>query len=418
MKKSSKRWTVIDLFSGAGGMSYGFKEHPRFEIVAAVDAQIGKPSSGGGALDCNSTYEENIGIKPFYQDLQHLAPRQLEDLMADSGNPSNGSGSTAANVLISCAPCTGFSRTKNANHQIDDPKNQLVVRSELFVEYFRPDVFLMENARELIMGRFRHHYLSLCERLEALGYTVSGQIHFLDRFGLPQKRERALVVAVRNGFPLRTLEGLWDGYSISNEAVCVRRAIGELPEIAPGQPDAGDPTHVAPSHGERTLARLRAMPKDGGSWADLISHPEADHLLNPAMKRYAAEGNLGSHPDVYGRMWWDRPAVTIKRECAHVGNGRYSHPDQNRMLSVREMAALQGFPRSYRFVSSALSNMYRHIGDAVPPLISYQLAHLVEWILSGERPEIGSLVLRDTQLKLSDIRKVAEPEQAMVMCGD
>ena len=111
-------------------------------------------------------------------------------------------------------------------------------------------------------------------------------------------------------------------------------------------------------------------------------------LLTPAMARRVARGDLGSHPDIYGRLWWDRPAVTIKRECGHVGNGRYAHPEQDRLCTVREMALLQGFPRDYPFTGS-LANMYRHIGDAVPPLISYQLAALCDVDprpASGRRP--------------------------------
>ena len=107
------------------------------------------------------------------------------------------------------------------------------------------------------------------------------------------------------------------------------------------------------------------------------------------MKHRARLRDLGSHPDVYGRMWWDRWAVTIKRECGHIGNGRYAHPEQDRLCTVREMAILQGFPAGYTFVGT-LTNRYRHIGDAVPPLISYQLAALAQWMLTGRRPESAS----------------------------
>ena len=103
-------------------------------------------------------------------------------------------------------------------------------------------------------------------------------------------------------------------------------------------------------------------------------------------------------------MWWDEPARTIKRECAHVGNGRYAHPQQHRLCTVREMALLQGFPRRFRFDVSILGNAYRHIGDAVPPMIAYQLAGLVRWILSGQEPDVGALCLPGTSLRASDIR--------------
>jgi DNA (cytosine-5)-methyltransferase 1 len=129
------------------------------------------------------------------------------------------------------------------------------------------------------------------------------------------------------------------------------------------------------------------------------------------MKRYAAVGEFGSHPDIYGRLAWDRPAVTIKRECGHVGNGRYSHPEQDRLCTVREMSILQGFPSNYKFVASSLSNMYRHIGDAVPPLISYQLAFVCEWVLTGEKPPMAAIVLPNTHLAPENIRPALRSER-------
>jgi DNA (cytosine-5)-methyltransferase 1 len=146
------------------------------------------------------------------------------------------------------------------------------------------------------------------------------------------------------------------------------------------------------------------VPHDGGSWADLIRCHDSSVLLTPAMSRRAAIGDLGSHPDIYGRLHWDKPAVTVKRECGHIGNGRYAHPEQDRLCSVREMSILQGFPRDYRLVGS-LANMYRHVGDAVPPLISYQLAGLSRWILTGERPAPEELILPGCHLGPADIHR-------------
>ena len=97
-------------------------------------------------------------------------------------------------------------------------------------------------------------------------------------------------------------------------------------------------------------------------------------------------------------LWWDKPAQTIKRECSHVGNGRYAHPEENRLCTVREIAALQGFPDYFVFNGAALSNMYRQIGDAVPPLISYQLAHLACWNLTEELPQVEEIILPGTHL--------------------
>ena len=141
-----------------------------------------------------------------------------------------------------------------------------------------------------------------------------------------------------------------------------------------------------------------------------MSHPDADELLIPYMKKYVSIGKVGPHPDVYGRMAWDQPSVTLKRECAHTGNGRYAHPNLNRLCSVREMGILQGFPSTYEYVANSLANMYRHIGDAVPPLISYQIAHVCSWILSEIKPNITECVLSDTNLLASDIVKEDVPQ--------
>ncbi|HUC55809.1 MAG TPA: DNA cytosine methyltransferase, partial [Streptosporangiaceae bacterium] len=306
-------------------------------------------------------------------------------------------------VLCACPPCTGFSRTLAQNHLRDDGRNSLVRVVADYIKVLRPQIVLMENARELVMGRFSVHLHGLINDLSELGYSALAATHFLNEFGLPQRRERALVVAVRRPLPLRGLRDMWAGYRVERKATHVRRAIWDLPAIGAGQTYPGDPMHVSPMMiSDANRQRLAATPADGGGWIDLIGHPDADQLLTPSMKYRAKIRDFGSHPDVYGRLWWDRPAVTIKRECAHIGNGRYAHPEQDRLCTVREMSILQGFPRDYTFVGT-LTNMYRHIGDAVPPLISYQLAALCEWILTDLRPGPDELILPGCHLEPEDI---------------
>ncbi len=388
-------WSIVDLFSGAGGMSYGFHAHPSFVIAGAADAQIAKPSMGRGSLGCNATYEANIGVRPVKTDLATTEPVDVcRSMGVEQGSVT---------VLAACPPCTGFSRTTPSNHLRDDSRNSLVGRIPAYVEALRPEILLVENARELVMGRFRGHLHDLLADLSELGYEAQAATHFLHEFGLPQRRERAVVIAVRKPLKLRGLHDMWAGYRVSAKATHVRRAIWDLPPVCAGQPSLDDPMHVAPSvASEVNRARLAATPHDGGGWADLVGRPDADWLLAPSMRRRAEARDFGSHPDVYGRLWWDRPAVTIKRECGHIGNGRYAHPEQDRLCTVREMSILQGFPRDYRF-EGTLTNMYRHIGDAVPPLISYQLAWLCSWILTGQRPEPSQVLLPGCQLDPEDI---------------
>lgn len=407
MDELSDTWKVLDLFSGAGGMSYGFHAHSGFEVVGGVDAQIAKPSSNRGSLQCNRSFEANIGAPALDLDLGSAGPEEVISSLDAGFDPEE------LTVLIACAPCTGFSRTKPSNHLEDDDKNGLVTRSALFARHLKPDIFLMENARELINGQFSHHFKRLRHILEESGYRVDGSIHMLDKFGLPQIRERALVVAIREELPLRTMADLWRGHWVREEATYVRRAIDDLPPVEAGHTHSDDPMHTAPGFSTTGSVRRRIelIPEDGGSWTDIIDHPEADDVLTAAMKRRAKNGNLGDHPDIYGRMAWDQPAPTIKRECAHVGNGRYAHPEQDRLCTLREMSLLQGFPDTYEFIASGLSNKYRHVGDAVPPLVSYQIAHLCAWSLTGEKPDIGDIVLPGTSLRTDDIVKDRSADQ-------
>ncbi len=390
-------WKTIDLFSGAGGMSYGFHAHKNFKMIAAFDAEKGKPSSGMGKLKCNSTYAANMGITPHNVDLGLITP---EELKAKIYSP--------VDVFIACPPCTGFSRTNPANHIKDDPRNSLVVKSALLAMPLKPSVIIMENARELLNGNFKHHFEKFESILRENKYEIHGSVHFLNRYGLPQLRERSLILAVKKPLKIRTISDLWEGYKVNPDSTTVRHAFSIID-------DTNDPQNVAPEFKtEAVKNRMAAIPKDGGSWIDLARQKKTFHHLTEGMKKLYLSGKKGSFPDTYGRMAWDEPARTIKRECCHVGNGRYAHPKENRLCTVREMGVLQGFPTDYKFSGNSLSNKYRHIGDAVPPLISYQLANLVRWILSGQKPQIEDIILNNTSLQLTDIENETEKYEEAV----
>lgn len=381
----------VDLFSGAGGMSCGFHRHSAFRVLAAADAEIGKPGSGVGTLQCNQTYERNIGFPPTAVDLSRVAPGRLRETL--------GLGNARVHVLSVCPPCTGFSRANPGNHTIDDPRNGLVAKAARFAVALGPDIIVMENARELLRGNFQNHFESFRRHLEANGYHVDAAVLMLSRFGLPQIRERAIVIAARKEIPILTLDTLWKNAEVDARAVTVRAAFEAISRTAPNADEyPGFASDVV-------RRRLEAVPADGGSWIDLLDHPQAGELLTDGMKRIIASRRIGSHPDAYGRMAWDRPAPTIKRECAHTGNGRYAHPELHRLCTVREMAALQGFPGDFEFRGRSMANHYRHIGDAVPPLISHQLAHLCHGMLAGYLPEPENTLLAGTHLRRKFIRR-------------
>jgi DNA (cytosine-5)-methyltransferase 1 len=400
---------VVDLFSGGGGMSYGFHAHPSFNMTGAADVEVGKPSTGHGAIGCNATYERNIGIAPLAVDLSQVQADELASKIMPSGVDE-------LEILLTCPPCTGFSRAVSSNYVMDDPRNSLVAHAADFAAQVKPQIIMMENVPQLINGNFRHHFAALSANLVKLGYRVHASSHVLTEFGLPQQRERALVIAVAKGLPLYTLRDLWDGYGIRADALTVRRAISQLPPIGSGETHPDDPNHTSTHLAGDSLERIKAIPKNGGGWPDLLGDPSTERHLIPSMWKAVEKGRLNAYCDVYGRMWWDRPAATIKRECSHVGNGRYAHPQQDRQCTVREMANLQGFPFSYRFVGTSRKNLYRQVGDAVPPLISHQLAWVAHWILTGVKPDIEQVILRGTHLAVEDLvtRKSAGDQLVLV----
>lgn len=389
----AKPWSVADFFSCGGGTSAGFSHRPEFQIVGAVDLELAKPSGGTGASDCNRTYFANHGLQPLNRDMMTLQPADFAEI--------HGLRAGELDVMISCAPCTHLSRANPGNHLRDRPENTLIGRSGDFASHLLPGIFLMENARELITGNYRHHHDALVETLRRIGYDVRSEVHILDRFGLPQIRERALIVASRIG-PARTLEDLWQGWSVRRAATTVRTALSRLADWQSEHPDDPD-GNAYPGMSAAVMNRLAATPADGGGWADVARNPATRDLCTEDCLRRWTIGDLGSHPDVYGRMWWDRPAPTIKRECAHVGNGRYAHPEKDRLLTVREMATLQGFPFDYKFPAKSVSNRYRHIGDAVPPVIAHQMAALVKWIKTGDRPCPADWAMPKTVFTTEDI---------------
>lgn len=390
-------WKVVDLFSGCGGMSAGFHAYKNdFKIVGAVDLEVAKPGRGrhkASSTRCNSTYKRNIGIEPKNADLSNLNPKQYRQEL--------GLNERDLQVLIACPPCTGFSQKNSKNHLSDDVRNKLVGSTADFIEEFSPEFFVMENVKELLRGKHRHHFQKFYKRLKNLNYSVYADIHELSNYGLPQRRERALIIARRDdGFigecPLRRQE----------KKVTVRDAISYLPRVAAGEVHPSDPMHVSPGMTANVISRIQAIPKDGGSWGDImndakIPEEEKQRLLIPSMFR----ARSGSFPDVYGRLKWNDIAATITRECGHVGNGRYTHPEQDRLLTVREMALLQGFPSDY-FFEGALASKYNQIGDAVPPLISTQIAQYIIWLKSGNKiyqDDLQHQFTEFTQLKLLEV---------------
>lgn len=235
-------------------MSTGFTKQGAFRTIGAVDLEVAKPSYGIGATSCNDTYETNLGLRPLSANLADTPP---DDISSHFGFTASD-----VDVLISCAPCTGFSQKKANNHVEDDDRNKLVERTALYAEAWKPRYVVIENVKELLKGRHKHHFQGLHRSLTQLGYEVFAEIHNLKDFGLPQSRIRSLIVA-KLGAPFHM------ALPKASETKTVRDAIGNLPELSAGATDPNDAMHTCPRIGGVSLERMKAIPKDGGSWIDL-----------------------------------------------------------------------------------------------------------------------------------------------------
>ncbi|WP_428118694.1 DNA cytosine methyltransferase [Candidatus Poriferisodalis sp.] len=324
------RLVGVDLFCGAGGLTHG--------LIAA-----GIPVVAGIDIDpaCRFPFESNNSGVIFHQ-------RSVEDLTADELCEWFDGATTR--VLAGCAPCQPFSTYTNGQWTRDSARWRLLYEFERLATEVRPEVVTMENVPTIR----RHRVFSdFVKALTDAGYWVHHETVDAADYGLPQRRRRIVLLASLNG-PL-TL-----GAPTHDAPRSVQDAIGGLPRLDSGEYCLDDPLHIAPYLSPLNLARIRES-KPGGTWRDW---PE--RLRAPCHRRRTG----ASYDAVYGRMEWEKLAPTLTTQFFRYGTGRFGHPDQERALSLREGALLQGFPSSYQFVPDgtmpAITTAGRLIGNAVP----------------------------------------------------
>lgn len=348
----ARRVHVVDLFCGCGGMSLGFsntrQSHLAFDVVGGIDIDQ-------CALD---TYERNVRAPTAKADIRDIADGSvsLEQLLPSFDPESR------PLVFIGCAPCQGFSAHRRKDPR-DDSRNNLLLTFADVCERYTPDVIVMENVPEILTGKHRQYFEQAAHRLETLGYSLTFDVLDLSLYGVPQRRRRAVVLGAREG-----AIALPPPVFTKDNAPTVRQAISHLRPILSGETDTWDTDHVAPNHTERILERIRATPQDGGDRRALSVDEQLD--CHAAIDNGATPG----FTDVYGRLRWDTPSVTITAKSSTPSCGRFVHPDQHRNISVREAAILQGFPQFFELAGS-LVHKYRQIGEAVPP----SFARFVAW---------------------------------------
>lgn len=366
LPKPKPRYRVIDLFSGAGGLTLGFTKafQHSFEPVWAND--FNKSAA--------NTYNVNFG--------PHCTTGDIVDLLEDRRTKI-----PRADVVIGGPPCQGFSLLNKKRE--NDPRKELWRPFLEVVKRSKAQVFVMENVPQLL-GSFEHG--EIIGAAEALGFRLTaGKLCAAD-YGVPQTRWRAFIIACRFVDPAAVFPPKRTNYSTSNgfspdeftkeytrDALpwrTVRDAIKHLPRPK-GKEIRDDPPpldlHFGRSPTPKSLARYKAIPKEGMNRFDL--QRRALHLTPQCWIKKTSGGT-----DLFGRLWWDRPGVTIRTEFFKPEKGRYLHPSQHRPITHREAAAIQSFPDSFRFTGTKIE-IAKQIGNAVPPLLAARIADCVYALL-------------------------------------
>ena len=319
------RPTVTDLFAGAGLLSHAFKREG-FKIQHAIEAERAAAA----------TYAANIGRHVRVADVRRVAPYGRCD------------------VLIAGPPCQGFSTLGRRDSL--DPRNLLSLAVLPWVRHTRPAVVVIENVAPFLASRV---WKRLARGLERLHYDVSTVVLNAVEFGVPQLRTRSFTFASRRGRPVlapmrraaRTVREAWEGL--------------------PARPD-GRNNHFAPTPTPLGLARIKCIPR-GGDKRDIMRR--APHLAPPSWWRTYRQAT-----DVWGRMEWDAPSNTLRTCLYNPSKGRYVHPEQHRVISLREAARLQTVPDSFRFIGLH-TQIARQIGNGVPPALGRAVARAVRDLL-------------------------------------
>lgn len=353
---------LIDFFCGAGGTSLGFAALnsviPAFKMLGGCD--INKVSA--------TTYSHNYGTPILNEDITKLAYEEgaldvfLKHIKYDKSKPI---------ILIGCAPCQGFSshRKKYWNEE-DDVRNSLIMAFAEIVKRIKPDVIIMENVPEFLSKKYWKYFSAAKQCYEENGYVIKNSIYNAAAFGVPQERFRSIIIGMKKEFTLPT------GYLQSCEYKTVRQAIGGLPAVTAGAVCPSDPMHKSAAHKESTLEVIRQVPHNGGN--------------RPVGIGPACLDKIKGFSDVYGRLFWDKPSITITHYARNPASGRYTHPEQDRGLTAREAAILQSFPTGFEFTGK-FDDIYRQIGEAVPPMLSSAIAVKVLVELLSKEPTIEQL---------------------------
>ena len=370
IRKKIEPRPLIDLFSSAGGLTLGFSSRFGNKFASVWANDFNEPAV--------TTYNDNFGRHCVSGDISVI----LEDPRVKIPK---------ADIVIGGPPCQGFSllnRNRDSDH-----------RKQLWRPFFEvidrcgAEVFVMENVPQLLGS---NEHLEILELADKMGFKVVSSKLCAADFGVSQVRYRAFLVGCkfadpslvfpprkthfnpRNGNPRDS------GEYIPNPAPwrTLRDEIGDLPPPEETSVRSEPPPldlHFGRSPRPISVKRYRAIPKEGMNRFDL--QRRVPELTPPCWIRKTSGGT-----DLFGRLWWDRPAYTIRTEFFKPEKGRYLHPAQHRPITHREAARFQSFPDDFKFFGSKIE-IAKQIGNAVPPLLAAHIANCVSKLFEIRRIE-------------------------------
>jgi DNA (cytosine-5)-methyltransferase 1 len=379
---------VFDLFCGTGGFSKGLENSTQgdFDVRLGIDL-----------LDTSvSTFKLNhssaIGLS---KDIRTIRRNEVETI--------TGIKKGELDVLIGGPPCQGFSSIRPfRSSNDDDPRNTLFEEYASFVNYFRPKVFILENVVGLATHKKGLTLEVMQECFKNIGYETDWKLLNAAHFGVPQKRERFVMVGVEKGgkidFPKPThfYTGATIGYKdrtrvlepspsdlfTANDlipAISVMDAIGDLPPIASGETTdkySSIPSTLYQKKRRKDVEKLKLhiATKHSEKMMEIIKHSGKNISCIPS---HLITSGFSS---CYSRLGANDPAVTITVNFVHPASNRCIHPTLNRALTPREGARLQSFDDDFEFFGSR-TQITKQIGNAVPPLLGRAIGDVIAGIL-------------------------------------
>lgn len=338
MKNNLGKIKAVDFFCGAGGMTFGMSQ-AGIDVLAGIDFDA----------NCKETYEINNPNSRFIEkDIHDLSENELGRLTGIKKDDDS-------LIFICCSPCQFWTKINTIKDKSIISKN-LLIEFKRFVSYFRPAYIVIENVPGLLKNKKEKVLENFLDFINKESYVYDHDVINANYHGVPQKRKRYLLIATRINEIINLPE------NEETEHLTVRNFIGNhnrFPVVEDGHKDETDFMHTTASLSNKNRKRIRKTPSNGGtrlSWKD-----------DPELQINAYRGKDNIFKDVYGRMFWNKPAPTITTRFNSFSNGRFGHPKEHRAISLREGATLQTFPKNYVFKGPNENSIARQIGNAVPP---------------------------------------------------